>query len=742
MSSSHPSEHETARFFEASPTALAVIGFDGALRHVNAAWVSLLGRSDSLLSLVQTADRPSLTRALETLQRGGACQLRLGFSVGVLSCELSSEPGGSCIYCAARSKEERVPGALLRTLDAMEAIGLYMTVCEEGQPERVVYANAGAARISKIEDLQARARAADLTHAEVQRMVAGITVGRTDVDESQRPAEFETRLADGRAFVWVALPVEDAVAPLRGHLLVSRDITARKRVENEAAIAHDRMKRSEREFRRLLEHVPDGIVVMRDGKFAYANPAAARILGYDAPEELIGVHFASIVRPEELAASDERVRQMGGNAPPPRRLRPMVRRDGSMVYAETLGFPTELDGEPATLVIAHDVTEERRLEAQMRQNERLASLGTLAATVAHEINNPITYILLNLKIVSRWLGQLATATPSARLTDAQRLIEESVEGADRVRVVVADLRDFSRADHHEAALVDVREVLDSVLPMAEAELGDRAVLVRQYTDADPEPRVRANATLLGHVFLNLLVNAAQAIDEDGRNDHAVRVGVEASIDKVVVTVRDTGRGMSRDVLERIFEPFYTTKSARAGTGLGLSLCLQRVRALGGDIGVASEVGVGSTFTVTLPLGVAGPETDAVDAGPPVVGPVKVLVVDDEPRIGAGLADLLSMHDVEAVSTGRQALARLLATDFDVVFCDLMMPDLKGTEVFEEACRAKPELAHRFIFMTAGAFTPHARALLDRGGSPRLDKPFTESEVHHVLALVVAKSRRG
>ncbi|MDB4998688.1 MAG: histidine kinase [Myxococcaceae bacterium] len=626
--------------------------------------------------------------------------------------------------------------ALVTTLTENDTIGLYMMDESSG---RVVYANATAGHDLEMVSLPERVRAG-LRHDDVVQHLDTLmaneptwAVGRRAFVE--RPdtgkRDLETTLLSGRCVRWLVLATsDDRGRKLR--LYVSRDVSERKELERTAL---ERQKRSEAEFRRLLEHVPDGIVVMRDGKFAYANPAAARILGYDAAEELIGVHFASIVRPEELTRSDARVRGMSSGAPPPRSLRPMVRRDGTTVYAETLGFQTELDGAPATLVIAHDVTEERRLEAQMRQAERLASLGTLSATIAHEINNPLTYILLNLQVTARLLTQLAKTSSSPLLTDALRLNEQSLEGAERVRVIVGGLRDFSRGDAGDAALVDVSTILDSVIPMAEHELRHGATLVRDYADV---PRVRASPDRLAQVFLNLIVNAAQALPErEGAVDQVV-IAVRATGEMVRVSVRDTGVGMSSDVIERVFEPFFTTK-ARGGTGLGLPLCLQIVSSLGGDIEVESELGKGSTFSVILPAAAPDAEPDVAPTPSADLPRLKILIVDDEPRIAERLGDLLFEHDVVLASSGREALAQLRSDEFDAVFCDLMMPDVKGTDVFEEACREQPAMAERFVFMTAGAFTPSARALLDRVSNPRLDKPFTEKQVQDVLALVIRRA---
>jgi PAS domain S-box-containing protein len=480
-----------------------------------------------------------------------------------------------------------------------------------------------------------------------------------------------------------------------------------------------------------LDHVPDGVVVLRESQFIYANPAAARILGYASPEELLGVHYSAIVRPEELPHSVERVKKMAAGELPPRHERPMVRRDGSTVYAETLGFATDFDGAPATVVIAHDLTSEKLMHDKIRQADRLVSLGLLAAGVAHELNNPLAYVLLNLAQVRRWLKESLVNPSANRLQSALELIEQSLEGTERMRLILGDLRAFSRQDDRPSSHLDVCAVLDAVIPMTEHLIRGRATLVRDYA---PVPLVRANEGRLGQVFVNLLANAAQAIPEGSERAHEVRITVRADgASNVVIQVSDTGTGMSRAVLERAFEPFFTTKPADSGTGLGLSVCLGIVQGLGGTLTAESDVGRGSTFTVTLPTS----EPTTVSAPVPRSSRARVLVVDDEPIIARRLADILVEHDVVVVTSGREAITRLREERFDVVFCDLMMSDVTGMQVFEDLTGRDPTLASRFIFMTAGAYTPSARAFLDRVPNPRLDKPFYEDQVRRLLELVMS-----
>jgi CheY-like chemotaxis protein len=230
------------------------------------------------------------------------------------------------------------------------------------------------------------------------------------------------------------------------------------------------------------------------------------------------------------------------------------------------------------------------------------------------------------------------------------------------------------------------------------------------------------------VFLNLIVNAVQAMEEGhaGQNTITVSTGLDAR-GRVEVEVRDTGSGMSQEVLGHLFTPFYTTKPVGVGTGLGLSICNRIVQALGGEMAVESEVGKGSSFRVFLP---ATDATTAVRKSSRVRRPIaalaaRILAIDDEPIVGTALRRVLGKDNEVVTETGaRKALERIRAGEhFDLILCDLMMPDMTGVDFYEELRTFAPERASEIVFMTGGAFTPKARAFLDKVSNERLEKPF-------------------
>ncbi|MGE5187260.1 MAG: PAS domain S-box protein [Acidobacteriota bacterium] len=509
------------------------------------------------------------------------------------------------------------------------------------------------------------------------------------------------------------------------------DVTERKQAE-------DALRRSEAQFRTLIERSPMLILVHRGGRIVYVNPVAVARLGYERADELVGEAVLELVHPEDRESVRERMGRTvshGSGAPGEARMR---RRDGSWLYTEGEGMVLDFDGEPATVVIGQDITERRELFARMALADRLLSVGTLAAGVAHEINNPLAYVSSNLELLKRELPLLLAGQPSnLQRGEIEELLADARDGAARVGSIVRDLRALSRSDDDSAGPVDVASVIASCIKMANNEIRHRARVRASLAGA--LPAATGNASRLGQVFLNLLVNAAQAIPEGSVDDNEVRVRAFAgdSGREVIVEVEDTGAGIPRPLLDRIFDPFFTTKPVGLGTGLGLSISHQIVRSLGGRIEVASEVGVGTTFRVVLPVTRAATPSPEPPAAPEPATPARVLVIDDEPAVGRSIALLLSPdYDVATVTRARDALELLSAGErFDAIVCDVMMPDMSGIELYQQLAHSAPDSISRLVFLTGGAFTPQAQDFLTTARRPHLDKPFTERALRQAIESV-------
>jgi nitrogen-specific signal transduction histidine kinase/CheY-like chemotaxis protein len=374
------------------------------------------------------------------------------------------------------------------------------------------------------------------------------------------------------------------------------------------------------------------------------------------------------------------------------------------------------------------------LVAELVVTDRMASLGTLAGGVAHEINNPLAAVIANLELALDDIKALDIPKGKQELLEE---LEDAAEAAHRVRQIVRDLRLFSRAEDDRKDLVDVREVLESTLRMAWNEIRHRAKLVKAF---DEVPLVDANEARLGQVFLNLVLNAVHAIDAGQAESNEIRVSTTLEGCDVVVEVKDSGAGMTEAVEARIFEPFFSARKAGMGRGLGLPISQRIVEELGGRIEVRTRPGAGSTFRVHLPV------SDEPTVKPPSVRPPpvrsdqrgRVLVVDDERIVATAVARMLSRdHDVETEEDSARALERIHGGErFDVILCDVMMPNLSGVDFYLELERIAPEVVDKIVFLTGGAFVAQAREFLDNVPNYQLEKPFTPEKLREVVARLL------
>ena len=420
-------------------------------------------------------------------------------------------------------------------------------------------------------------------------------------------------------------------------------------------------------------------------------------------------------------------------------------KDGrDLTVASRWTLVRDATGHPkAILAIDADITGKKTLETQLMVSDRMASVGTLAAGVAHEINNPLAAVMANLDYIADSLGRMAegdVASMSPGMRDAwirdeiKTPLDDAVEAAQRVRFIVRDLKIFSRSPNDaERGPVNVETIMESSLRMAWNEIRHRANLVKRYGLV---PEVEGNEARLGQVFLNLVVNAAQSLPtgQAEQNEIGVRTSVEGEC--VIIEVSDTGAGIPPEVIGRIFDAFFTTKAVGVGTGLGLAICQRIVTDMGGTLTVKSELGKGTTFRVSVPIA-RKKEHDVVALTPqlPVAGRRgRILVVDDEELVLRSVRRILSQeHDVLAMVSAEEALAVCAGGEkFDLILCDLMMPDMTGMDFHRELSLIAPEQAERMIFVTGGAFTEKARAFLSETPKEHLEKPFYSANLRAIV----------
>jgi PAS domain S-box-containing protein len=507
----------------------------------------------------------------------------------------------------------------------------------------------------------------------------------------------------------------------------------------DAVRAEEAVRRSERNFRTLIESAPIATFVHRKGRFVYLNRAAVALLGFADTTEIVGTSVFDYVHPEardELRGRMQEQPEQSSTAFSGLRL---VRADGAIVVVEGEAMLLDYDGQPSHVVMCHDVTERDTVFARIAMADRMLSIGTLAAGVAHEINNPLAYIATNLELLAAELPNLRL-TNSSRLTDTtlHRLVSDAREGVGRVNTIVRDLRSLSRPEEHKHGAVDVTTVLTSSLKMANNEIRHRARVVQDYeTDLPP---VEGDPSKLGQVVINLLLNAAQAIGDGDVDQNEIRICASTATDgkHVKIDICDTGSGIPSAIIGRIFDPFFTTKEPGSGTGLGLAISHQIIRSMGGDITVESKAGAGSTFSLILPIANGETSEQVRERRSVPRFTRRVLIVDDEAAVGRSLQMLLAPEtDVVAVLSAEDALAQLDGGDsFDAILCDLMMPHNSGMQLYERITVSRPEYLSRIIFMTGGAFTPQARAFLAKLDRPHLEKPFSEQELRDAIASAI------
>jgi PAS domain S-box-containing protein len=543
---------------------------------------------------------------------------------------------------------------------------------------------------------------------------------------------------------WSSLPVPESNVIY----CVAHDITE----ERAAKVALRELSTS---LETTLHSIGDGVIATDvDGAVIRMNPVAESMTGWSIAEAK-GQPFAQrfTILDEDSRTPIENPIERALRADPLAALTDdtlLVRRNGSEVAISHSCAPIRAEDGTVSgaVLVIRDLTAARAataIQAKYQQQlvfaDRMASVGTLAAGVAHEINNPLTYITANIDTVIEEIRALSGGSASGRMKDIEDNLVEAREGATRVARIVRGLKTFSRIDEERLGVVDLIPVLELSINMSFNEIRHRARLVKDYGKL---PLIDGDDARLGQVFINLLVNAAQALPEGTVDANEIRITTSTDANgRAVVEVHDTGQGMAPALIARIFDPFFTTKPVGVGTGLGLAICHNIVTGMGGEISVQSEVGKGTTFRVVLPPSQGAiplPKSTRRLAVVPL-RPASVLVVDDEPSVGFAVRRVLKNHEVTVVTTAQEALD-LLATgrEFDVILSDLMMPKMSGIDFHAALARLHPKMASRVVFVTGGAFTPEANAFLDRVTNERMEKPFDLHQLREMVQKFVKEAR--
>ena len=488
---------------------------------------------------------------------------------------------------------------------------------------------------------------------------------------------------------------------------------------------------AERNLRLVMDAVPDAIVVVdRAGRVLEANEPA-RGMGA-VPGTTQRPTLFDFVNPDAVGVVQEKLdAAFEGDV---QRLEiPLIRADASHGIAALLYAPVR-EGSKITrvLILARDVTDQRRSESQYQQAEKLAALGQLVSGVAHEINNPAAIIS----------GFAQTLLLDQLKPEHREMLQMMYDEATRIGRITASLLAFARAGGKQRALVDLNDIARRTFALRSYYLSTLNITVA--LDLDPsEPKIWADASELQQMLLNLLINAEQALVTVERA-RTITVRTRADESDTRLEIADSGPGIPAELRTRIFDPFFTAKSEGVGTGLWLSICYGIARDHGGRIWVESEAAGGARFCVLLPRDQreeARAPAVTTQPSPAATGRLAVLVVDDEVALREALLRFLQRRDihVEGVADGWEAIRLLEQRAFDVIISDVRMPGMSGREFLERLRRDRPDLVARLVFSTGDAFTPETATLLKESGVPTVAKPFDFAVLERVVREVAGRA---
>jgi len=553
----------------------------------------------------------------------------------------------------------------------------------------------------------------ELPHLTMDDIVAPGERSHVSTREQQafggRPQRYETTVVTATGeFREVA--VSNSPFRLEGELVGTvatvRDITDQKR-------AQETLARSESRYRNLFESASDAIVTLdANGRFTTVNHAAESISGYSR-EELVGQWFAPMIPDDDLPKTLAHF-QMALSGDTGLFETRFFRKDGEARTIQVTYSSPQRDEE--VLCLIRDVTDQKLIQEQLIQSEKMSAIGQLVSGVAHELNNPLAGIAA--------FAQLLLAEKRAS-ADQRQSIETIYAESRRASRIVQNLLTFARQHQAEKGATSIHRVIDDTLELRMYELRVRGIEVRREYD-ETIPDTMADAHQLQQVFLNMFTNAEHAMEQVQRPSHLLTVRTRHLGDTIRIEIEDTGSGIPANLLERIFNPFFTTKPTGRGTGLGLSISLGIVREHEGRIWAENPPGGGARFVIVLPV-IRPRRTGEFPVAPAAAAHerLRILVVDDESSVRVALQRYFDGrgHETHTTATGRDALRLLGETAYDAIIVDMRMPDVSGEQLYTDLRARDPEHAGRVIFTTGDVMNEQMRRFLASSGRPLVAKPF-------------------
>jgi two-component system NtrC family sensor kinase len=516
-------------------------------------------------------------------------------------------------------------------------------------------------------------------------------------------------------------------------LRLFKAIAAELAVALENARLFTEIHTAEANYRDLFDNANDFIFTLDSNlRLSSANKAVLKTTGYRL-DELIGAHVSKFVKPNQISNLIKLLKTGLASPESPSTFElPVLGKNGQETLVELTFRVRRVGRKPVSIhCIARDITHRRELERQLQQTEKLSAVGKLVAGVAHELNNPLTTII----------GYSTLLQQSDLSSDSQADLEVIFRQAQRARLIVRDLLTFARRFDLETKEVEINSVINGSLSLMKSQLQVNAIKVKTAFDPDLPPTL-ADAHQLEQVFVNLSTNAIQALSTIPQ-PRWLTIESRQVDGHLLLSFTDNGPGIPNNALSRIFGPFFSTKQVGQGTGLGLSICFGIISQHKGRIWAENAPEGGAVFHIELPI-----EKLVAQPAPALPGPtltdipmtLRILVVDDEPALLNLLYRVLNSkgHKVETAPDGQTALHKLEEQTYDVIICDMLMPDILGPQLYQQAVKKFSYMADHFIFITGNVVDPDTRLFLEQSGLPWLSKPFLPTDVEKAVAQLGAK----
>jgi signal transduction histidine kinase len=487
---------------------------------------------------------------------------------------------------------------------------------------------------------------------------------------------------------------------------------------------NEQQRKMARRMKELVEQLPEAVVVWVDGREVLRNVQADRLLTSAPSAAGVGGLLAQLAKSDRNRVLEHLAAAQRGNTSDA-----VIARLGEL-WIELSSCSIQTDEGLAVLTLFRDISARRQLEMHVAAHDRMATVGTLAAGVAHEINNPLCFIQLNLELLREELPQLlelGKVSETERISVTRDLLaklDDTIVGTGRVQEVVSDLMVFSHTEaQSEEGSADIVEAVQLAMNLGRHRFKHKAQL---YLQAPPSIIVSGQIGLLSQVFLNLIVNAIDAIEDSSIADGQIRIRIRRTGSHAEITVEDNGPGIPDNAIARIFDPFFTSKKVGKGSGLGLAISRSIISRCGGTIVAENRRQGGAGFRVRLPISEGDVENEHTEELPLPIPTAhsQILIVDDEEMLLRALARGLSTDfQVTTAQRGERAIELVSeGLDPDIILLDIMLPDRDGSEVYAWMCEHRPHLQERIILMTGGAVTTTTQRFLERTTATVFKKP--------------------